>query len=89
LEEFLVPTLEEKCPDHTLFQQDGVPPHFHTEVMDFLNRKFPEKWIGTVRTIIWPPHYSPDLTPPAYMPPMATTLPELAERLQASMATLH
>jgi hypothetical protein len=46
VEEFLVPVLEEEGPDDMLFQQHRAPPHFHKEVMDFLNCKFSEKWIG-------------------------------------------
>jgi hypothetical protein len=46
VEEFLMPSLEEERPNNTLFQQDRAPPHFHNEVTDFLNHKFPEKWIG-------------------------------------------
>jgi hypothetical protein len=56
VKEFLMPVLEEKGPDDMLFQQDGAPPHFQKEVTDFLNRKFPEKWIGRGR-----PPRSPDL----------------------------
>jgi hypothetical protein len=41
-----MPILQEEGPDDMLFQQDGAPPHFHKEVVDFLNRKFPEKWNG-------------------------------------------
>jgi hypothetical protein len=57
-----MPVLEEGGPDDMLFQQDGAPPHFHKEVTDFLNRKFPNKWIGRGRPIIWPLR-SPDFTP--------------------------
>jgi hypothetical protein len=53
--------LEEEGPDDMLFQQDGVLPHFHKEVTDFLNSKFRVKWIGRGGTITWPPR-SPDLT---------------------------
>jgi hypothetical protein len=81
-----------------LINQDGVPPHFHEEMMDFLNCKFPEKWIGKSRPITWPP-CSPDLTPldfffwvyikdAVYMPPLATTLPELAGRIRDAVATV-
>jgi hypothetical protein len=35
LEEFLIPVLEENCPDALLFQQDGVPLHFHKEGWTF------------------------------------------------------
>jgi hypothetical protein len=43
MEEVLMPILEEEGPNDMLFQQDGAPSHFHKEVTDFLNRKFPEK----------------------------------------------
>jgi hypothetical protein len=59
-EEFLMPILDKDGPDD-MFLQDGAPPHFHMEVTDFLNRKFPEKWIGIGGPITWPPR-SPDLT---------------------------
>jgi hypothetical protein len=49
LEKFLMPILEEVGPDNMLFQQDRVPPHLQKEVTDFLNRMFPEKWIGKYR----------------------------------------
>jgi hypothetical protein len=92
--EFLTPILEEEGPDDMLFQQDGAPPHFQKEVTDFLNRKCPEKWINRGGPITWPPR-SPDLTPleffffiggyikdPVYVPPLATTLSELAGRIR-------
>jgi hypothetical protein len=46
VEEFLVTIFEEEGHNDMLFQQDGSPPHFHMEVTDFLNRKYPESWIG-------------------------------------------
>jgi hypothetical protein len=98
VEEFLTPVLKEEGPDDMLLQQEGTPPHFHKEVTDFLNSKFPEKWIGRGGPITWPPS-SPDLTPldfffwgyikdAVYMPPLATTLPELAGRIRAAVATV-
>jgi hypothetical protein len=39
----------------TMFQQHGETPHFHKEVMDSLNHKFPEKRTGKGETITWPP----------------------------------
>jgi hypothetical protein len=57
-----MPILEEEGLDDMLSQQDGVPQHFHKEVTDFLNRKFPEKWISRCRPITWLPR-SPDLAP--------------------------
>jgi hypothetical protein len=78
--------------------QDGAPPHFHKEVTDFLNSKFPEKCIGRGWPITWQPR-SPDLTPldfffwgfikdAVYVPPLATTLPELAGRIRDAVATV-
>jgi hypothetical protein len=60
LEEFLKPVLEE-CLDDVLFQQDGALLHFHKEVTDFLNCKFPEKWIDRGEPVSWPPSF-PDFT---------------------------
>jgi hypothetical protein len=59
LEEFLVPILEEQSPDGLLFRQYGAHQHFHREVTDFLNRKFPEKFIGGGEAITWPPDLPP------------------------------
>jgi hypothetical protein len=84
VEEFLMPILEEQGPDDMLFQQDEAPPHFHKDVKDFLNRKFPEKWIRRGGPITWPPR-SPDFTPlhfffwgymkdAVYVPPLCRNL---------------
>jgi hypothetical protein len=62
VKKFLMPVLEEEDSNDMLFQQDRAPPHFHKEVTDFVNHKFPEKWIGRGGPISWPPR-SPDLTP--------------------------
>lgn len=42
-------------------QLDGAPAHFSLNVRSYLNRKFPEKWVGRSGPSIWPPR-SPDLT---------------------------
>jgi hypothetical protein len=52
---FPILILEEGSLDDTMFQQHGETPHFHKEVMDSLNHKFPEKWTGKGETITWPP----------------------------------
>jgi hypothetical protein len=65
LEEFHMPILEEQHPDDILLQQDGAPTHFHREVKDFSNRKFPEKYIGGRWPITWPP-CAPDFTRPEF-----------------------
>jgi len=44
------------------FQHDGAPSHYTRHVMQHLNDTFPNRWIGRVSTINWPPR-SPDLTP--------------------------
>lgn len=43
-------------------QLDGAPAHYSVIVRNYLNRKFPEKWIGRGGFAEWPPR-SPDLTP--------------------------
>ena len=45
----------------SIFQQDGVPPHYHRQVRDLLNANFPDMWIGRGGHLVWP-HRSPNLT---------------------------
>lgn len=47
------------------FQQDGAPPHFARIVRNFLDERYPEKWIGRGGPVPWPPR-SPDLTSPDF-----------------------
>ena len=61
LTEYVTPQLEEFQP-HILFQQDGAPPHWGLKVREFLDKKFPARWIGRGGPIPWPPR-SPDITP--------------------------
>ena len=61
LQEFAVPQLEHLQPD-VIFQQDGAPPHWSLNVRQFLDEKFPGRWVGRDGPIPWPPR-SPDLTP--------------------------
>jgi hypothetical protein len=56
LEWYFMPILQEEVPEDVLFQQDGVPPHFHHEVKGFLNHHFPGKWIGRSKPVNWPSH---------------------------------
>jgi transposase len=44
------------------FMQDGATPHYSTQAREWLNNKFPGKWIGRGGPWSWPPR-SPDLTP--------------------------
>lgn len=48
--------------ENLFFQQDGAPPHYAMPVRNWLNERFPGKWIGRRGAIEWPPR-SPDLTP--------------------------
>lgn len=45
-----------------LFQQDGAPPHYALPVRQWLDERFPERWIGRRGPYDWPAR-SPDLTP--------------------------
>lgn len=43
------------------FQHDGAPAHYAASVRTWLDRKFPQRWIGRRGPMEWPPR-SPDLT---------------------------
>src|SRR5258705_2016186 len=45
----------------SIFQQDGAPAHYARIVRDYLDGKFPGRWIGRGSPCSWPPR-SPDLT---------------------------
>jgi len=47
------------------FQHDRAPPHFSCEVRNFLNYRFPGRWIGRGGPHNWPAR-SPDLSPMDY-----------------------
>jgi len=65
LENWLMPQLNEDSNDN-IFQQDGSPAH-HKDVRGYLNRNFPQRWIGHTGkdgdALMWWPPRSPDLTP--------------------------
>ena len=44
------------------FQQDGAPAHYDRQVRQWLDQKFPGRWLGRRGPIEWPPR-SCDLTP--------------------------
>jgi len=44
------------------FQQDGAPPHWGSDVRQFLDATFPNRWTGRDGPTPWPPR-SPDITP--------------------------
>lgn len=45
-----------------VFQNDGAPCHYATQVRNHLNETYPNRWIGRSGPIRWPPR-SPDLNP--------------------------
>lgn len=48
-----------------LFMHDGAPAHYASNVPDWLDENFPERWIGRRGALDWPAQ-SPDLTPADY-----------------------
>ena len=61
LELYVSPLLEEFQP-WIIFQQDGAPPYWGSDVRQFLDATFPNMWIGRDGPTPWPPR-SPDITP--------------------------
>lgn len=64
--EDILPVLLEEIPlqlrQRMWYLLDGAPPHFDLNVRQFLNIRFPQKWIGRNGPTKWPPR-SPDLNP--------------------------
>ena len=97
LQEFLIPQLDEDDQEGRIhFQQDGAPPHYLGEVREYLNTRFPGRWIGRAAPIAWPPR-SPDLTPldfflwgfvkdQVFVPPLPANVVELRTRITAAVA---
>jgi len=50
------------CMFYVYCQHDGAPPHFSQVLKQYLNHKFPNRWIGRGGAQNWPPR-SPDLNP--------------------------
>jgi transposase len=79
------------------FQQDGAPPHYSVAVRNWLNEKFPDRWIGRRGPIEWPAR-SPDLSPPDFFlwgylknivyKDRPTTLDVLRERITQACAEI-
>ncbi|PNF32120.1 hypothetical protein B7P43_G02841 [Cryptotermes secundus] len=78
------------------FQQEGAPPHYLGEVREYLNTRFPVRWIGRAAPIAWSPR-SPGLTPVdvilwgffkdrVLVPPLPANVVELRTRITASVA---
>jgi len=64
-----LPALLENVPLQTrrqmYYQHDGAPPHFSQDVRQYLNHKFPNRWLDRGGAQNWPPH-SPYLDPLDY-----------------------
>ena len=48
--------------ERIVLQHDGAPAHFSRQVQNWLNREFPDHWIGRGSNFGWPPR-SPDFNP--------------------------
>ncbi len=48
--------------EEVIYMHDGAPAHYARSVRHFLDKTFPDSWIGRRGWIDWPPR-SPDLTP--------------------------
>jgi hypothetical protein len=63
LQQFLIPQLDEDDKEGSIcFQQVGASPHYLDEMREYMNTRFPGRWIGRAAQIEWPPR-SPDHTP--------------------------
>jgi hypothetical protein len=52
LQQFLIPQLDEDDQEgHIHVQQDGTPHHYLGEVCEYLNTRFPGRWIGRAALI--------------------------------------
>ena len=63
LENFLIAQIDQDDDQQLIrFQQDVAPPHYLTDLREFLNTHFQSRWIGQGGLTAWSPR-SPDLTP--------------------------
>jgi len=58
----VAPQLKEFQP-WIIFQQDGAPPHWGSDVCRFLDATFSNRWTGRDGPTPWPPPISPDIAP--------------------------
>jgi hypothetical protein len=99
LQVFLIPQLDENDQEGRIhFQQHGAHPHYLEEVREYLNTRFPSRWIGRAAPIAWPPR-SPDLTPldfflwgfikdREFVPNLPANVAELRTRITAAVAKM-
>jgi hypothetical protein len=97
LQQFLIPQLDEDDQERRIhFQQYRAPPHYLGGVCEYLNTRFPGRWIGRVAQIAWPPR-SPDLSPldfflwgflkdRLFVPSLSANVVELRARINVAVA---
>jgi hypothetical protein len=97
LQQFLISQLDVDDQEVRIhFQQDGAPPHCLEQVLEYLNTRFPVRWIGRAAPITWPPR-PPDLTSldfflwrfvehRVFVPTSPEHVAELRTRITASVA---
>jgi hypothetical protein len=52
LQQILIPQLDEDGQEGRIhFQQEGAPTHYLGEVREYLNTRFPSRWIGRATTV--------------------------------------
>lgn len=83
--------------DELIFMQDGAPPHFALVVREWLDARFPGRWLGRRGPHEWPSR-SPDLTPCDFFlwgwvkeevyRSKPKTLEELEDRIRGVMSTI-
>lgn len=82
LQQFLEPQLlADGILNTVVFQQDGAPCHYARIVQTYLNRRFPNRWIGRGGTRPWAPR-SPDLTPLDFLPGVSLNQRFIAEKFE-------
>lgn len=58
----LIQDVPEELRSSMWLQNDGCPAHFAVNVRRYLDQAYPNRWIGRLGPILWPPR-SPDLNP--------------------------
>lgn len=58
----LLDVVSEEVRESHWLQNDGCPAHYGVNVRAYLNSTYPNRWIGRLGPILWPPR-SPDLNP--------------------------
>jgi hypothetical protein len=58
LQQFFIPQLDEDNQEERIhFQQDGASPYYLEELREYLNTRFPGRWIRRAAPIAWPSRF--------------------------------